>query len=248
LEAPSRRDAELNEARWWSSWARLSWSGDAYYTLESKRFKESFFNRAVALSCGGVAAAASRAEEGLGARGLPSAVTVFDSCDRGIRDLLASGYRAADTMTVLVSRGAIPDAHGRELAVRSSSSAGSWVRAYLDAFYGERALGAAVVPIARRLLKARAATLLEARVEGRLAGVLALFRTKGVAGVYCLGTVPEFRGEGVATGLLAKSKEIAGAEGRHLILQTLASDGAGPFYSQRGFRRLYSKKMMEKES
>ena len=195
-----------------------------------------------------MAAAAAWAEEVLGSRGVPPTVLVFDSCERGINDLLAAGYRVVDTMSVLVSKGAISNGHVGESAVRPSSSAGPWVRTYLDAFYGDRALEASVTPIVRRLLRGRVATLLEARIEGRVAGVLAMFRTRGVAGVYCLGTVSEFRGAGVATGLLAKAKEIAGVEGRHLILQSLASDGAGPFYSRRGFSALYTKKMMEKES
>jgi GNAT superfamily N-acetyltransferase len=248
LVALSRRDAEINEARWWSHWARLSQARSGCYLLTSEKFTEPFFNRAGALSCDGVARAASWAEEEMPARGLPSTVLVFESCVGGARALLASGYRTVDTMAVLVSKGAIARTRGEEPAVYASSSAGPWVSAYLRAFYGSEELAGSVIPIVNRLLKAKAATLLEAKVKGRVAGSLAMFRTGGLAGVYCVGTVPEFRKMGVATRLLARAREIADAEGRELILQTLESDGAGLFYSQRGFQHLYSKMIMEKEN
>jgi len=248
LGAVSRRDAELNEVKWWSLWARLSWTRNGCYLLTSEEFAEPFFNRAGALSCEGIAGAASWAEERLRAQGLPSTVLVFESCAGATDALLASGYRAVDTMVVLVSKSAIPGSGGAEPVVDTSSSAGPWVSAYLRAFYGTEELAGSVIPIARRLLKAKPATLLEAKIGGRVAGTLAMFRTRGLAGVYCVGTVPEFRKMGVATRLLARAREIADAEGRVLILQTLASDGAEPFYLQRGFDRLYSKTIMEKES
>jgi GNAT superfamily N-acetyltransferase len=248
LGAPSRRDLEINEARWWSQWARLSWAGNDCYLLTSEEFTEPFFNRTGALSCDGVARAASWAEEKLRGRKLPSTVVVFESCVAGANALRASGYRTADAMNVLVSKEMISEGRGTEATIYASSSAGPWVSAYLRAFYGSEELAGSVTPIARRLLKAKATTLLEAKVRGRIAGTLAMFRTRDLAGVYCVGTVPEFRKMGVATQLLARAREVADEEGRELVLQTLASDGAEPFYSQRGFERLYSKVIMEKES
>ena len=78
------------------------------------------------------------------------------------------------------------------------------------------------------------------------AGVLAIFRTEGLAGVYCVGTVPQHRRKGVAASLLSNAKAIAGAEGRHLFLQSLASDGTLRYYLQRGFRVLYSKQLLSR--
>lgn len=248
LGAPSRRDAEINEARWWSRWARLSWAEDGSYLLTSDEFAEPFFNRVGAMSCEGVAGAASWAEGKIVTRGLPSTVLIFESCVRGARSLLASGYRIADIMAVLVSKGEISASLEADITIRPSTTAESWVSAYLRAFYQSEELKGAVSPIANRLLGAKVATLLEARVKNSVAGSLAIFRTEGIAGVYCVGTVPEFRGMGVATHLLARAREISDAEGRQMVLQTLASDGAGPFYSRRGFEHLYSKLIMEKES
>jgi len=80
------------------------------------------------------------------------------------------------------------------------------------------------------------------------AGVLAIFRTEGLAGVYCVGTVPKHRRRGVAGALLSKAEAIAGNEGRRLILQSLASDVSARFYLERGFKALYCKQLLSKEN
>ena len=94
------------------------------------------------------------------------------------------------------------------------------------------------------LMTSGAATFLESKVDGHTAGVLAVFRTPGVAGVYCVGTAPEFRNRGVASSLIATARKVADGEGRALILQTLTSDGALPFYLKRGFVEMHSKSVL----
>lgn len=167
----------------------------------------------------------------------------FDSCAEGER-LVSSGYSRVDTMTVLYSKGELDRGGAR---VEESSSAERWTRAYLRAFYGGDDLAEVVGPIVASLQGSRAVTLLEARVGLETAGVLAIHRTPGVAGVYCVGTAPEHRREGVATGLLAVAKAAASAEGRAMILQTLDSDGALSFYLKRGFEKMYSKGVLERK-
>ena len=76
---------------------------------------------------------------------------------------------------------------------------------------------------------------------------MAMFRTRGIVGAYCVGTVPEFRKKGVATALLARARQIATEEGRSLILQTLNSDGVLQFYLRRGFEVIYSKKVLTRK-
>jgi len=119
--------------------------------------------------------------------------------------------------------------------------------AYLRAFYGSEELTRTVKPIVASLLRDRAVTLLEQKVGGEVAGVLALFRTPGLMGVYCVGTVPEYRKRGVATSLLAKAGRMAASERRALILQSLASEGATQLYLDNGFEMMYEKLILEKE-
>ena len=168
---------------------------------------------------------------------------VFDSCSEG-KELVSSGYSQVDTMTVLHAKGEL-GAGGVNVA--ESASAERWTRAYLRAFYGGEGLAGVVAPIVASLMRSRAVTLLEARVGPETVGVLALYRTSGAAGVYCVGTDPEHRREGVATGLLGRAKELASAEGRTMVLQTLDSDRALDFYIKRGFEKMYSKRVLERK-
>lgn len=169
----------------------------------------------------------------------------FESC-KAADGLLAAGYREVDRMTVLFSKGRI-DVES-QTGVVDSTKPRAWAIAYLRAFYGSVELAGVVGRVATLLLKSRSVTLLEATKDGEIAGVLAMFRTPGIAGAYCVGVVPEHRRRGVATGLLARAREIAETEGRTLILQTLASDGALDFYKGRGFEEMYAKWILEKSS
>ena len=245
MNTPERRSTELNEVRWWSNWARLRWRGEGYL-LSSESLREPFFNRAGSLVCRGVVGTAPWAERCLSHLDMSPTFLVFDSC-AAARALQTSGYRHADTMTVLVSKGHIGEG-GRGQVVGPATSPEGWTGAYLSAFYGSEELAGVVSPIVASLLKASAVTLLESKVKGETAGVLALFRTSGIIGAYCVGTVPRYRKKGVATGLLAKARQIAETEGRALVLQTLRSDGALQFYLDRGFEVAYSKLVLEKSS
>lgn len=172
-------------------------------------------------------------------------VLVFESC--GADSLLAKGYRKVDEMTVLRSTRTTLDAGAHPL-ILSSSDPRAWTLAYLRSFYGDEKLVDVVLPKVTSLMESKGVTLLEARFGKETAGVSALFRTRGIAGVYCIGTIPKFRMRGVATALLGRAREIADSEGRALVLQTLTSDGAMPFYRARGFAKVHSKLVLEKKA
>jgi GNAT superfamily N-acetyltransferase len=207
--------------------------------------RESFFNRAGSLTCQGLVGTAAWAENHLFSRAMNSTFLAFDSC-KGGNSLLAAGYRQVDTMTVLLSRDPIGDDGSESVAVSTDTLA--WTTAYLRSFYGSEELAGVVGPIVSSLLRSKDVTLLEARAGGDTSGVLALFRTPGMAGVYCVGTVPEQRRHGIATALITKARRIADSEGRILVLQALTSDGALEFYLRRGFEKMYAKRILEKSS
>jgi GNAT superfamily N-acetyltransferase len=246
LRSPSREALELNEAYWWSNWAHIVWLGSSGYLLTSESFRETFFNRACILNCRGVDATVAWAEGRLMGYDTVSTVTIFDSCTKTARGLQASGYRPVDTMTVLLSSRPAKPASSVQVTISERPAPDSWTRAYLEAFYGDQELAPHVTPIVARLRTLNAVTLLEAMVGDETAGVLAIFRTEDLAGVYCVGTIPEHRRKGVAGSLLSRAKDITGAEGRHLFLQSLASDVTTRYYLQRGFRVLYSKQLLSK--
>jgi len=243
----SRRDLELNEAGWWSNWTDIAWSGSSGYLLTSQNLREPFFNRACILDCRSAGATVAWAEERLAGRGVAPTITIFDSCTRTAGGLRASGYKPIDTMTVLLLNGLGKSASTARVTISERPATESWTHAYLEAFYGNQELAPIVTQIVARLRELNSVTLLEARIGGETAGVLATFRTRGLTGVYCVGTISEHRRKGVAGALLSKAKALAGFEGRRLVLQSLASDGSLSYYLKRGFRVLYSKQLLSKE-
>ena len=241
-----RRELELNELGWWGNWAELEWIGKDAYVLTSGEMPEVFFNRGGLLTCGGFTSSMDGLESRFRTLGFAPAIMVYESCSGATRSLQRRGYQRIDTMTVLAAIEHSELRGGSEVEVAEARSHEGWSRAYLLAFYGGLGLLPAVERAVSRIRKAES-TLLEARLGGEVAGVLALHRTSRLVGAYCVGTVPRLRRRGVAGALLARAREIASSERRTLILQSLGSDGNGGFYLRRGFVAFYSKALMQKK-
>jgi N-acetylglutamate synthase-like GNAT family acetyltransferase len=119
-----------------------------------------------------------------------------------------------------------------------------WAEVYLESFYGDTKLMPAILKTLERVSRNKEASLLLATLKEKAVGVAALFRTPGLLGVYCVGTVPDAREEHVASSLLDFASTLAKNEGRRLILQTILSDSVEPFYLKLGFRRVYVKELL----
>jgi GNAT superfamily N-acetyltransferase len=246
LKVPSRQEFELNELEWWGNWAKLEWVRENTYLLTSKKMPEVFFNRGGLVACQSFESSITRLEERFHAMGLGAVITVRESCSGAMRKLAGLGYRKVDGMAVLAATRSHGQVNNPEVRIGPAQSGEGWSGAYLSAFYGGLDLMPTVGRVVRRLRRTYS-TLLEARIGGQVAGVLALHRTGKLAGAYCVGTVPKFRRRGVAGMLLARGREIASSEGRVLFLQALESEGAGRFYLKRGFDELYRKALMQKK-
>ena len=248
MEAHRRRELELNELEWWRNWAELDWMGRDAYLFRSSEMPEVFFNRGGFLNCEPSDKILSGLETRLQESGRNPAIMIYESCSELADGLAKAGYRKADVMTVMQADGKLGSKTMSPAVTDQARDAGDWARGYLMAFYGDLKLMSSVEKAVRRAQKLDSTTLLEARIGGEMAGVLAVFRTPGLAGVYCVGTIERYRRRGVAEVLLARAGEIAEAEGRTLVLQTLESDGSEPYYARRGFRVLYRKLLLQKKS
>ncbi len=242
----SHRAFELNEARWWSLWADVRWTGASSYVVTSKAFGEYFFNRGALVDCAGGRAEATAAEAALAAAGKDTYLTVPEACASVAAALERRGYVVFDRMTVMRSdRLAFRVADGLELVAGEMVEPVEWANAYSLSFYGDASAAGRVERIISLARGDPAVTLLVG-VRGRAsAGVLAAYRTPGLLGVYCVGTVQGFRGAGVAGALLTRAGAIASSEGRTLFLQTILSDGVNGFYARGGFRPSYTKLLMK---
>jgi len=249
LGAADKRAIELNEVEWWSNWGKVRWLGNRCYVLSSRDFGEPFFNRAGFLSCDTSADDLRKIESDfVRARRSPH-IMLSESCTRSGSLLKGRGYADVDRMVVMGSGG---DAIGRNEGVLVRRAAprdvNAWCETYLLSFYGEVLQQSQVRRIVKRLSRLNKVTLLVAELDGRVAGVTALYRSPGLMGLYCLGTVPALRGRGVARSLLGFSQDLAAAEGRTFVLQSLLSEETHPFYRRFGFRKLYVKRLLQRIS
>ncbi len=85
--------------------------------------------------------------------------------------------------------------------------------------------------------------LMVAEWKGRVAGTMALHTSNGCTGLYCLGTVPDVRGQGVASSLLYAAHEVSTRLGTTLVLQVFESDNVERFYLKNGYARLFSEEI-----
>ena len=215
--------------------------------LTSKELREPFFNRAGFLSCRAVASTLGKVEACFKDACVRPTVLLQDGCSSGARALSRAGYTAVDKMAVMVMERPAFKTNDAVAVKRVGRGRGSsWSRAYLKSFYGNDRLFPKVSAVVARLTGKRNVILLEGLMGGAVAGVLAIQRTRGLAGVYCVGTVPRFRRRGVSGTLISAAQEISSREGRRLILQTLESDGVERFYLRGGLRRFYAKSVMSR--
>jgi ribosomal protein S18 acetylase RimI-like enzyme len=245
----SLKELELNEASWWAFWADLSWTGADSYVLTSRESDEYFFNRGGFLGCEGGAASVAGAEAALVRAGRNPCFSVPDECAQVLRALTSRGYTAFDSMAVLeLGRPTFRTSPALAISSGQEVEPADWAAAYSLSFYGDLSESEAATRVASRVAREQSVTLIEGKIDGDAAGVLAAFRSPGLIGIYCVGTAGGFRRAGVAGSLIRAAWDIASAEGRSLVLQTILSENALGFYSRGGFRRLHSKTLLARGS
>ena len=257
---PSRetRDYELNEVSWWAKWVdETVWVSKNCYAMFSEVFKnEWFYNRGGFLGEERVPVDAVEAVEkefSTRKRATTSILVEEGSAWQRLRATIASrGYVASDKMLVMESKGKfVAKAPNSAVVVslvgqRKGERLDEWTRAYLSAFYGDQRLNGDVNKIVGKIVGDKKASFVLARMGKMVAGCAALYRTAGVMGAYCIGTVPRSRRKGVAAAMIGFMRGLAAKEKRALILQNMASDEVEGVYLKNGFKLAYSKTLFEK--
>jgi GNAT superfamily N-acetyltransferase len=65
-------------------------------------------------------------------------------------------------------------------------------------------------------------------------------------GVYCVGTLPQKRGRGIARSMLQRSEVIAQSEGcKIMTLQTIESDNVTPMYLKLGYAMEFERNVLQ---
>jgi ribosomal protein S18 acetylase RimI-like enzyme len=239
---------ELNEVGWWSNWGRLSWFTPSCYGLISSDFREPLFNHSgfidSSVSLKELLPTIRKWYEQENYR--PSFFLQESPKYEPIRRVLSSkGYSLLDKHFVMLLKH--PRFRRREAVTCTfigERRADDWSKAYLSAFYGEHSLLNTVSRSVKTALRGGKSKLLLSEFLGRIAGSLAIYTDGDYSGVYCVGTVPELRGKGVATEMLSQAFRYSQEQKTRLGLQTFASDSAESFYLKLGFERAYSKDVL----
>jgi GNAT superfamily N-acetyltransferase len=258
LPSGDDREYELNEVGWWGKWVdETVWVSKNSYAVFSDEFKgEDFYNRGGFIGAERVPRDAVEAIEKEFAKRKRSKPCIVVEEGRPWEKVRASlskrGYAVTDRMLVMEGRRkAKPSANPEVVVVvvgprPKGKELQEWTRVYLQAFYSDQRLGDVVGKIMRKAVKDRKVSVILARVGNEAAGCAVMYRSAGaVAGAYCIGTAPSFRGRGVAATMVGLMRDLAQGEKRRLILQTLASDSVEGFYLKQGFRLAYTKTFFE---
>jgi GNAT superfamily N-acetyltransferase len=167
-------------------------------------------------------------------------------------DLRAHGFTEVGSMPVMCIhldqvRTSSPPAGLQVRVVETASELAEWVRCYTWAFGIDTDQITDIQKVeSARPDGAETLTRIAGWLDGRLVGTAALYTNYGVAGIYVVSTLKEFRGRGIGTELTAAALK-AGRE-RGLSTGTLQASGLGlPIYRRMGFEevsryRLFAKR------
>ena len=172
------------------------------------------------------------------------------------RMLIRAGFRWIDTMDVL-TLAREPDLDSKNKTPTDMSiikvkhaDVSNWVSTFCDSFE----ILEMQAEIKQRIERSfdKMILLISYACSGnsspQVGGCCALFINRGIIGLYCLGTIPKFRGRGLARKLVAKGFQYtSNYDLEYLFLQTFESQDLSAFYSKFGFKLAYKKRVFEKK-
>ena len=252
------RRMEANETRFCSLWTqhiRIHDCADLF--VNEKLTGDYFFNRLNPFVCEDIRDIIENAARICLRRGMDCYVHVHDKNTDVQNSLLEAGFQWIDTMHVLradwdkVEHDDIYESDkcddSKIHVVRADlRSASDWVDAFCRSF--DVLEWKSVVKEKIDLHFKKMILLLSYfRVNNtyaELAGCAALFANHGIMGLYCLGTISNFRGRGLAKKMIGVSLQIAQQKQLDfLFLQTFTNEGFFLLYKKLGFRSVYKKRV-----
>ena len=243
---------ELNEIEWWAHWAEVTWLTQKTYVMQSLNFKEAFFNRA-----GFVGAEAdwteviSEMELVFENRNLRPCIylPVTDDFPMLGERLVGRGYHIADRMSVMEMRKPSFQVNSEiSVEVIKPVDVKKWCEAYLWSFYGDLELLSPTLEVVRKSMESRNVSFVSALHERSIVGTLAMYKSREIVGIYCVGTMPSFRKMGVANTVMRFASDISKEAGATMILQTMLSDNVERLYLKMGLVERYGKEVYERIS
>jgi hypothetical protein len=221
---------EDNEWSFCSLWTEITRVGCADALINSKLEGDYFFNRSRVSGCHDPAVASKHIAKVFWQKGM--------NCYLYDREGLLEKevFSQIDTMHVLTKSSPVIMTESGKTVVAGLQLLPAWIDVFCKSFSVPE-----WKPEVESVMNASAGkmTLLLSYKEGTPAACAALYTKNGVTGIYCLGTIQQQRGRGLAKSML----KYASMMSENIFLQTLDSEGLLPFYQKAGFKVAYAKKI-----
>lgn len=193
-----------------------------------------------------------RVEDFFRSRGVASTVVVSPLADESLRNLLGErGYRIAEFNSVLIRRISSPQPYmppdGIVIERVTPETVRPWMQAIAKGFSQDIGVaeevfgGFAALPGALAFL---------ARIEDKVVGGCGgrIIPEARIASLFGTATLPEYRGRGVQSALIAhRLQEAALAACEYAVVSTMPGGGSQRNMERRGFRLAYTKVVMTRE-
>jgi ribosomal protein S18 acetylase RimI-like enzyme len=159
------------------------------------------------------------------------------------------GYRVTDRMEILSKKSfnSSPEkTTSFHFEISPTDDVTTWTEVFMASYSIPTSWRNELLRRENTILQMKNANFLLARNAGNPVGCLLNFiEPKDSLGIYCVGTVPDQRGKGVAREMLAFSEKIALKAGCNLLtLQTLNSDHVSPMYKKIGYRTEFERDIL----
>ena len=188
-------------------------------------------------------------EEFFRSRGVPSAVVLSPLADESLRNLLGErGYAITEFNSVLIRRidGNEPFSPPEGITIErvTPETAPGWMRTIAKGFEQDIVVAESVFGGFAAL---PGATSFLARIEGKVVGGAGgrIIPEARIGALFGTATLPEYRGRGIQTALIARRLHEASLHGcEYAVVSTMPGSGSQRNMERRGFRVAYTKPVM----
>jgi N-acetylglutamate synthase-like GNAT family acetyltransferase len=240
---------EANETAFCSLWTehiRIQDCADLF--VNEKLVGDYFFNRLNPFDCKDATAIIGEAVNVCFRKGMDCYVHIDDKNTDVQNCLSAAGFKWIDTMQILRAKSEEVEYDNEKIRVVRADlrSIPSWVDAFctsFDVLEWKSEVKEKIDQHFKRMILLMSYFRVN-NSSAKPAGCAALFPNQGLMGLYCLGTISNFRGRGVAKKMIGISLRIAQQQRSDLMfLQTFTNEGLFALYKNLGFRPVYKKRV-----
>ncbi|MBM3898223.1 MAG: GNAT family N-acetyltransferase [Thaumarchaeota archaeon] len=240
-------DLEKNEEGFFTLWSKVTYLDSALLFLNSKFPDDLLFNRvSTNYLQHDYEGLADKALEHFRKKKIRPTFFIAEHQRKLKGELLKKSFRCINSFNIMRLKRFVPfPSKDAEVSIVDSESIAAWINTYMKSFDIDAKFRPEVSRRAIKCLKSNNCTLYIARIYGEPAGTSLTYIGEDVAGFYCIGTVPKFRGIGVASLILGLAIKDAEKQSHLQCLQNLESDDVRRFYEERGFETVFAKKVYQ---